>query len=294
VDVIDPTTFQVVGHFPVDAEPQHITPSWDLSHLYVDNTSGNTLTLIGLGSGNPTGSLTLLDPYNLYFTPDGSKAISVAEAYERLDFRDPHSFALIKSVPIPWPGVDHMDFSADGSYLLVSTEYSGVVARVDVNAMVVTGTVYVGGLPIDVKVSPDGCVFYVTNQRRDGVSVIDPLAMREIAFIHTGHGAHGLAVSRDARSLYVSNRLGGSISVIDLATRRLRNTWQVGGSPDMMQVSPDGSQLWTSNRFNGTVSVIDTATGQLLHVISVGGGPHGLCYFPQPGRHSLGHNGVYR
>jgi hypothetical protein len=31
------------------------------------------------------------------------------------------------------PGADHMDFSADGSYLMISTEYSGVVAKVDVN-----------------------------------------------------------------------------------------------------------------------------------------------------------------
>jgi hypothetical protein len=26
----------------------------------------------------------------------------------------------------------------------------------------------------------------------------------------------------------------------------------------------------------------------------VGSGPHGLCVFPQPGRYSLGHTGVFR
>ena len=35
-------------------------------------------------------------------------------------------------------------------------------------------------------------------------------------------------------------------------------------------------------------------TGRVLHVIPVGPGPHGLAFFPQPGRYSLGHNGVYR
>ena len=62
----------------------------------------------------------------------------------------------------------------------------------------------------------------------------------------------------------------------------------------MLQVSPDGSQLWASNRFTDTISVISTYTGRLLSTIQVGNGPHGLAYFPQPGRYSVGHNGVYR
>ncbi|MEX0629812.1 MAG: hypothetical protein WEE67_05165 [Chloroflexota bacterium] len=62
----------------------------------------------------------------------------------------------------------------------------------------------------------------------------------------------------------------------------------------MLQVSPDGTQLWTANRRADTVVVLDATNGQVLHVIQVGRQPHGLMYFPQPGRFSLGHNGVYR
>jgi hypothetical protein len=32
----------------------------------------------------------------------------------------------------------------------------------------------------------------------------------------------------------------------------------------------------------------------VIHRITVGRGPHGLCFFPEPGRYSIGHNGVYR
>jgi YVTN family beta-propeller protein len=124
--------------------------------------------------------------------------------------------------------------------------------------------------------------------------VVDPVAMKELAFLPTGSGAHGLFASRDAKSLYVSNRLAGSISVIDFATRQITATWKVGGSPDMIQLSPDGTQLWVSGRFSGAVYVVDTATGAVLKTIKVGREPHGLTYFPQPGRFSIGHNGVYR
>jgi YVTN family beta-propeller protein len=294
VDVIDPRTFRIVNEFSVGRYDQHVNPSWDVRHLYVDNTQSNTLTVIDPRTGKPQKTIPVLDPYNLYFTPDGSKAVVVAESFQRVDFRNPHTWRLIKSVKIPGAGPDHLDFTANGRSFLISTEFSGVVVRVNAVRMRVTGLRFVGGSPVDVKLSPDGKVFYVANQKLNGVSLIDPKTIRQIRFIRTGRGAHGLAVSRDARSLYVSNRLGGSISVISFAKRRVIATWHVGGSPDMLQVSPDGKQLWVSNRFNGTVSVIDTTTGRVLHVINVGSSPHGLTYFPQPGRYCLGHNGVYR
>jgi YVTN family beta-propeller protein len=294
VDVIDPATFKVVGHYPVGTVPHHVTPAWNMKSLYVDNTSSNSLTQIDPRTGKPERTIGVTDPYNLYFTPDGKKAIVVAERYGRLDFRDPHTWKLIKSVPIPWPGIDHLDFSADGRYLIASTEFSGVLVKVDTESMRVTDRLVVGGQPVDVKLAPDGSVFYVANQGRGGVSVVDPGTMKEIAFLPTGAGAHGLAVSRDAKSLYVSNRMAGTISVIDLARRKVARTWQIGGSPDMMQVSTDGRELWASGRYDSSVYVVDTQTGRLVHSIQVGAEPHGLAYFPQPGRFSTGHNGVYR
>src|SRR5438552_17698704 len=111
--------------------------------------------------------------------------------------------------------------------------------------MQLPGYVRVGGLPIDVKLSPDGSVFYVTNQGRMGVSVVDPIAMKEIQFIPTGRGAHGLQVSRDTKSLYVSNRLEASVSVIDFATRTVVAKWLIpgGGRPTMLQLRPGGKRL---------------------------------------------------
>ncbi len=294
VDVIDPTTFTVVDHFAVGEVPHHVTPAWDLTRLYVTNTKSNSLTEIDPRTGEPLATIPATDPYNLYFTLDGRTAIVVAERHNRLDFRNAHTWKLIRSVHIPWAGVDHLDMSADGRYLLASTEYTGAVVRVDIDRMTVTGFVKVGGLPVDVRLAPDGSVFYVANQGRHGVSIIDPTLMKEVDFLPTGQGAHGLLVSRDTRSLYVSNRLAGTISVIDLATRQVTATWFIGGSPDMLQSSPDGRQVWVSNRYGSSVSVVDTTSGQLLHVIRVGTNPHGLAYFPQPGRFSLGHNGVYR
>ena len=295
ISVIDPASFKVIATLQAGRLPEHLTPDWDMSRLYVSNYASPFLTVVDPRTESVVSPIPVVSPYNLYFSPDGNTAIVMAEDVSRIDFYDRRTWKLLKQLPIQWAGIDHADFSAGGRYLLASTEYeSGHVLKVDVVTMSIVGDLNVGGKPIDVKLSPDGSVFFVTNQGRHGVSVIDPIPMREIAFIPTGRGAHGMAISRDTRSLYVSNRLAGTISVIDFATRTVTATWQVGGSPDMLQVSPDGSQLWTGNRYNNTVVVFDTSTGKLLATIIVGRQPHGLTWFPQPGRFSTGHNGVYR
>jgi YVTN family beta-propeller protein len=160
--------------------------------------------------------------------------------------------------------------------------------------MKITGHVRVGGLPIDVRLAPAGNVFFVANQGSNGVSVVDARTVKVIRFIPTGNGAHGLALNRDATRLYVTNRRAGTISVISIASRRVIATWRIGGSPDMMALSTDGTQLWVSNRYAGFVTVVDTRSGAVLHRIETGAAPHGLSFWPQPGRFSLGHNGNMR
>ena len=299
VDVIDPHTFRVVEHFAVGGLPQHVVPSWDLRTLYVTNDAGNSLTPIDPRTGRPGAPIRVDDPYNLYFTPDGRYAIVVAERLQRLDFRDPHSFRLRHSLVVPCRGVDHVDFSADGRFLLASCEFSGQMLVVDVARQRVVRTITLPdgaqGMPQDVKLSPDGRVYYVADLRAGGVWEIGARSYRVLRFLPTGSGAHGLYPSRDAKVLYVSNRNVGTISVVSFRTRRIVATWRIpGGSPDMGGVSADGRVLWLSGRYGGEVYAISTRTGRLLARIPVGAGPHGVCVWPQPGNYSLGHTGILR
>jgi hypothetical protein len=86
VDVIDQRTFKIVAHYPVGRLPQHVTPSYDLKTLWVDNDEGNSLTPVSPITGRPKGRpVPVADAYNLYFTPSGRYAIVVAERNGRLD-----------------------------------------------------------------------------------------------------------------------------------------------------------------------------------------------------------------
>jgi YVTN family beta-propeller protein len=302
VTVIDPATFTVVGHFATGAYPEHITPDWDLQRLYVSNMNGGTLTVVDPRTAQPGDSRSLpIFPYAVYFTVDGEKAMVVTDYISPsliedngIHFYDRQTWELLQFVQIPWPGADDLDLSADGSYLMISAEYSGVVAKVDTGEMALVGHVNVGSLPRDVRLAPDGRAFFVANEGLDGVQVVDPEALAVTTFIPTGDGAHGLEFSRDTSQLFVANRAAGTISVIDIASLEVVATWAVGGSPDEMSLSPDGSQLWASNRYHDSVSVIDTESGEVIATIPVGSRPHGLTYWPQPGRMSLGQNGNMR
>jgi YVTN family beta-propeller protein len=142
VYVIDQRTYKIIRRFRVGRRPQHVVPSYDLKTLYAVSDLGNSLRPIDPATGRPSDrAISVPDPYNLYFTPDGRYAITVAELLKRLDFRDPHTMALRVSLPVPTcPGVDHADFSADGSYMYVSCEYLGAMIEVDLQRLRVIRT----------------------------------------------------------------------------------------------------------------------------------------------------------
>jgi DNA-binding beta-propeller fold protein YncE len=297
VDVIDPTTMQIVGHYFTGSNPQHIVPSWDMKTLYATNDLGNSLTAFDPRTGKPTRTIPVADPYNMYFMPNGRYAIVVAEAQRRLDFRDPHTFAVKRRLSVPCPGIDHMDFSANGGYLIASCEFSGQLVKINLHTFKVMGYLHLpGSSPQDVKLDPTGRVFYVADRYRGGVWRIDGARFKALGFFKTGADAHGLYPSRDAKYLYVTNRRAGTVSVVSFATHRIVKTWHIrgGGTPDMGGVSPDGKVLWLAGRYSSTVYALSTATGRTLARIAVGVQPHGLCVWPQPGRYSLGHTGVTR
>ncbi|MET7456069.1 hypothetical protein ABZT03_30135 [Streptomyces sp. NPDC005574] len=299
VSVIDPKTYQVIDTIRVGRQPQHVVPSWDLKTLWVNNDRGNTLTPIDPRTGRAGRSVDVHDPYNLYFTPNGRYAVVMASLDRELAFRDPHSMKLLKAVPVSCYGVNHADFSPDGRYFIVSCEFSGELLKVDTAQMKVVAQQklpFPGAMPQDVKISPDGKKFYIADMKADGMWVLDGDTFGTPVLLPTGKGTHGLYVSRDSREMYVSNRGEGTISVFDFARGEVIRKWHLpdGGSPDMGGVSADGRVLWLSGRYNSEVYAIDTRTGTQLARIKVGNGPHGLAVYPQPGRYSLGHTGIFR
>jgi YVTN family beta-propeller protein len=311
VTVIDQETMTIVNHYKVGRLVQHVVASWDLTKLYATASGASRLVEIDPTTGEKGASIPVAAPYNLYFTPDGTTAIVMAERLNRMDFYDPLTWKLRKSVPVPCKGVNHADWSPDGAWFLATCEFSGELLKVDTATGEILNVLPLekGSMPQDLRLAPDGTKFYVADMEHGCVWIIDADGTAVIGSIETGVGPHGIYPSRDASLVYVTNRgrtshnTGrrsrpgeGSVSVVDPKSDTVVATWLIpdGGSPDMGGVSADGKRLWLSGRFDAEVYVFDTTTGAILATIPVPSGPHGLAVFPQPGRYSLGHTGNYR
>jgi YVTN family beta-propeller protein len=311
VDVIDQAAMKVVAKFDAGAVSQHVVPSWDLKTLYVTASAANQLVPIDPATGQPGTPIPVQRPYNLYWSPDGQRAVVQVEQQNRIDYYDTRTWKRVKSVSSTCKGNNHADWSADGSYFIVTCEFSGELLKVDTASgdVITKIALPAGAMPQDVRLVPDGSKFYVADMMSDGVWILDGVTMKLTGHIATGIGTHGIYPSRDGRRMYVSNRgrhMGdetrrsrsgdGSVSVVDPSTNTVTATWTIpgGGSPDMGGVSADGTKLWLSGRYDSVVYVFDTGTGQLVAKIPVSPGPHGLAVWPQPGRYSLGHTGDTR
>ena len=179
--VIDQHTMKVVSHL-LRAATSHSTscrPTTSRRCMSPPTSPGSgSLTPINPATGKPGRRMPIDDAYNMYFTPNGQYAIVVQEFFRRLAFYDPHRWVLHDSLTIPsCDGIDHMDFTADGTKLLASCEFANRMAIVDVATHKLLGEVPLhqvsGGMPQDVKLSPDGKVFYVADMIANGIYLID-------------------------------------------------------------------------------------------------------------------------
>ena len=314
VDVIDPETFKVIDSLAAIPSPQHIVPSWDLQTLWVTGDisyrGGHGYVMpIDPKTGKPGKAIEVPDAYNMYFTPDGNSAIVVAEAMRRLEFRDPHTMALQGYIDAPQcAGINHADFSLDGSYAIFTCEFNDALVKIDLVHHKLVGTLNCrpatcrrtsASRPTARPSSSPTCC-------SDGVVVIDGDAFKETR-LHPDRRRRARALSQPRRqtSLYVTNRGthnlagvkqgAGSVSVIDFATPQSRRDL---ADPGRRQ--PRHGQCQRRRQMALAVGPLRRRglrhqhDGRLGEDDPVGGMPHGLTVWPQPGRYSLGHTGNMR
>ena len=174
--------------------------------------------------------------------------------------------ALRHALKVPQcPGVDHMDYTADGRDALVSCEFGGRMSSSTSTTSASCGRSRSGRARCRRTSSCRRTAGRSTSPTwpRTASGSSTPLVARDQAPARRAAGAHGLYPSRDGRDLYVSNRGEGSISLLSFRTGRPVRQWRLpgGGSPDMGGVSADGRVLWLTGRYDAELYAISTAPG---------------------------------
>ena len=132
VDVIDPKTFKVIDHFKVGRLPQHVTPSFDLKTLWVLNDKGNSLTQIDPKPARRARPSACSIRTTCTTRPTASTRWWWPRSASGWNSTTPQTMKMEHELWVPCKGVDHMDFSANGRYLIASCEFGHAVIKVDV------------------------------------------------------------------------------------------------------------------------------------------------------------------
>ena len=284
VSIIDRDSYQLLKTLPVGDYPHHMIVSLDGRYLYLGNTHSNTVSAIDLATETIVKTLPLLDPYNLFYTPDRRLLVTTATRLGRVELHGVDDWTQMgaakgwtRLAQIP-TGKDpnHFAFSPDSRFMYVSNEYSHQLSVIDLQERKLVRQVDTGRRPVDVSLAPGGKTLFLANYGEGRVTVYDTENFRELERIPTGAGAHGMAMSVDGKQLFVSNRDASTVSVIDVASLKVIQNFSVPKGPDMMEVTPDGKELWVTSRYGSKVNVVDLATGKISRRINTGAAPHGI------------------
>jgi len=288
VSVIDPATLKVLGKFKVGTNPQHIVPAWNLKTLWVANNAegriDGSLTPIDPLTGKPGAEIAVDDPYNIYFTPDGALAIIVAEAYKRLDFRDPLSMALRYSIATPdCDGINHADFSIDGRVAVFTCEFNGAVTKIDLVNRRVLGTLTVSKYFDRPEFAAATASAVASGKAYARAKPPSTKASQSIAELCLTKGMpQDVRASPDGKTFFVADMMADGVHVVDLDSFRQIGFIATGVGAHGLYPSRDGKQLYVANRGTnlirgkpggkGSVSVIDFGSRAVLKTWPIPGG----------------------
>ena len=271
ISVLDVDAHREVRRIPMLREPHHMALTPDHRSLAVGDTNGNTLFLLDPRTGDVQRQVTMSDPYQVEYSPDGSVLTVTGLARNQVDIYDAKTLALLHRIPAS-AMPSHINYSPDSSVVFISLQQTDSLAAIDVHTGAVIWTSKVGRVPAGVLWHDNELLVGLMGQ--GDIAVVDPANGRVLRLVPTGRGAHVMFVPHDRSVIYATNRVDGTISVLDPKTLAVTRTLHVPGGPDDIDFAPDG-KLWATLRWRQAVAVIDPVSGS-VETIPVGRSPHGI------------------
>lgn len=271
IDEINVDTHQLIREVPVFREPHHMALTPDGRSLIVGDTTGNALFFLDPRTGLMQRYITMSDPYQLVFSPNGQYLTVAGLARNQVDIYDANTFKLLHRIPAhTMPS--HINYSPDSRNVYVSLQVSGQLLAIDTATGRVEWQKPVGNAPAGV-LWHDGKIL-VGIMGAAHVAEVDPASGDVVGTIPTKPGAHVMFIPPDGRLIYVTDRESGNITILDAKTLAVLRTYHMPGGPDDMDFAPDGT-IWATLRWDHSIALINPNTFDRT-TIRVGRSPHGI------------------
>jgi DNA-binding beta-propeller fold protein YncE len=271
ISIIDMTTHKELRRIPALREPHHWALTPDGKSLLVGDTVGNELIFLDPATGAVQRTMPCVDPYQLWFSPNGQYLVVNGLARNQIDVYDGATLKLLKRFPArTMPS--HLAYSPDSERVFVSLQGTNRLQAIDLKRLTLLWDKPVGETPAGV-LWLNGKLL-VADMGTDYLAEVDPADGHVLRHIVTGKGAHQLFLSPDGKTLWVNNRVAGTTESLRADTLTPIRTYHIPGGPDDLAFAPDG-KIWITRRFAEKVAVLDPATGD-YQTIDVGRSPHGI------------------
>lgn len=243
--------------------------------LLVGNKSADTVWRLSLADGRKLGEVASgQGPHEIVVSPDGHIAVVSDYGRERpgrsLTVIDAAGKHATRSIDLGEHARPHgMRFLPGGRRLLATTEDSGALLVVDVEAGKVERAIDIGsGKGHMVALPADGKVAYVSKVGAGTVVRVDLAEAKKTHEMPAGKGAEGIAVADDG-SVWVSNRVDGTVTVHDPATLAVLATLDSPGFPIRVAFTADGAHALVTNARAATLSVFDAGARKPVATVAL-------------------------
>jgi YVTN family beta-propeller protein len=299
LDVIDPSSNQVVQVIHGIELPHGVGFSPDGSRVYVSNEAESVLDVVARESAQILKKVPLSGhPNNLAVTKDGRILVGIRADPGAVDVIDPTSLERSKSIPVDG-SVHNVFVTPDGRYAISGSIENKAATVIDlVSEQMVWEVKFDRSVrPMAFEANPDGSTrrIFVQLTGVNGFAVIDFAKRAEVARIllpdqpagfgtaedRQGTPSHGIGVAPDGKSLWVGSTIANAVFKYSLPDLKLIGFSALpvvhpldrsvsGAVPEWITFTPDSQRVYVSNSGARSVSVIDVNTLKAVAIVPVG------------------------
>jgi YVTN family beta-propeller protein len=316
MDIVDPTTLEVLARVPVGHDPHEVVASPDGALAYASNYGGgafNSLAVVDLVAQQPKPAIdlgVLHGPHGLAYV--GGKVWFTAEGSKVVGSYDPVKGAVDWVLGTGQDRTHMIDVSPDMTRIITTNVSSGTVGfiarsdRVEDHAGPPPGApsggppsgqpprppgpprprvdwhqtlVQVGKGTEGFDLAPDGHEVWAADAEDGRVAVIDVATYEVSHWIDAGlRGANRLKFSLDGKWVFVSSLGGADLVVFDAASRTEAKRIPLGHGAAGILMQPDGARAYVACSRDNYVAVIDMKSMAVVGRIDAGNEPDGMAW----------------
>ncbi len=306
VSVIDLATMEVVKQFDVKAEgPRGIGITEDGTTLIVATRENESLSVIDTATGEvlqqiPVGKNPEFVRVKGNFAyvssePSAKGGPPPKPGAEEDDDDDdeekiPATIAVVDLVAgkkvreiTGGPETEGIEFSADGSKLVITNEADNTVTVHDIETGELVKTIQThehGDRPRGIKVSPDGSTYLATLEYGNKFMVLDK-DFNFVRTVDTGKTPYGIAYDTKGERIFVASNKEKALQVFDAKTYEKLKDIPTGDRCWHFSFTPDDKQILLACGKSEAVFVIDAEKLEVTKQIEVKNMPWGVVTYPK-------------